>query len=312
MSRIHDALRKAEREKASVGGLEPAAQLAETAGLEVPQPPLPAVDSGTLVGRPKMADAVDPARLEEKLLAECPQVPWNPDKKTMLFFDEQNHAIGTEQFRSLRSHLYLMRKELVLKKVLVTSPLPREGKTFVAGNLAQVLARQQGRRVLVVDGDLRRSGMHECFGAPSAPGLSDYLAGDADSLQFVQRGPLENLFFIPAGKPVSNPLELIGSGRLKILLDRLAPAFDWIILDSPPATMVSDAKLLADVCDGVLMVVMAAVTPFDLAQKGCQELSGKRILGVVLNRAQGDAAYRSFKYYDNPKHRKKLETSLKQ
>ena len=259
-----------------------------------------------------MADGADPVRLEEKLLAECAQVSWNPDRKTLLFFDEQNHALGTEQFRSLRSHLYLMRKELALKRVLVTSPLPREGKTFVAGNLAQALVRQQGRRVLLVDGDLRRSGLHEWFGAPSAPGLSDYLAGDADFFQVVQRGPLENFFFIPGGRTVSNPLELIGSGRLRVLLDRLAPAFDWIILDSPPATVVSDAKLLAEVCDGVLMVVMAATTPFDLAQKGCQELRGRRILGVVLNRAQGGADYSNFRYYDDVKHGDKSEKSLKQ
>jgi len=196
--------------------------------------------------------------------------------------------------------------------VLVTSPLPREGKTFVATNLAQALVRQQDRRVLVIDADLRRSDMHLCFGASLTPGLSDHLAGEAETFEIVQRGPLENFFFIPGGKSVANPLELIGNGRLKALLDRLAPVFDWIVLDSPPATLVSDAKILADVCDGILMVVQAATTPFDIAQKGCQELRGKRILGVVLNRAEGAAAYASLEYYDEEKQQDEVKKSTKQ
>jgi len=88
--------------------------------------------------------------------------------------------------------------------------------------------------------------------------------------------------------------------------------FDWIVLDSPPATIVSDAKMLADVCDGVLMVVQAATTPFDIAQKGCQEFRGKRILGVVLNRAEGAAAYASLEYYDEERHQDKADKSVKE
>jgi len=315
MSRIHDALRKAERERSSGIASEEPGLLSETAVTETtrpPAPPIPAVDLEALRAAPKKTDARDSARIEEKQLSQIAQVPWNPDKKTMLFFDEQNHALGTEQFRSLRSHLYLIRKELPLKKVLVTSPLPKEGKTFVAGNLAQAFVRQQDRRVLVIDADLRRSDMHAWFGAAAAPGLSDYLAGEAETFQIIQRGPLDNFFFIPGGKTVSNPLELIGNGRLRTLLDRVAPVFDWIILDSPLATLVSDAKLLADMCDGVLMVVQAAATPFDVAQKGCQEFRGKRILGVVLNRAQGASVYSTFQYYDEVQHRGKPETSAKQ
>jgi len=315
MSRIHDALKKAERERAGGGApeqLEPPSGLAELEATRPPLPPLPAVDSGAIPGRQSRADTLDSTRIEEKLVSECLHVPWNPDSKTMLFFDEQNHALGTEQFRSLRSHLYLIRKELPLKKVLVTSPLPKEGKTFVAGNLAQAFVRQQDRRVLVIDADLRLPGMHIWFGAPSTPGLSDYLAGEADAFQVIQRSPLKNLFFVPGGKTVSNPLELIGNGRLKVLLDHLAPAFDWIILDSPPATLVSDARLLADVSDGVLMVVLAASTPYDVAQKACQVFHGKRILGVALNCAQEASVYSSFQYYDEAKHRGRPESPLKQ
>ena len=112
---------------------------------------------------------------------------------------------------------------------------------------------------------------------------------------------MKNLFFIPGGRTVSNPSELIGNGRLKILLDRLAPAFDWIVVDSPPAALVSDAKLFADVTDGVLFVVLACSTPFDRAQKACLEFRGRRILGVVLNRAEGANLYTSYGYYNGAK-----------
>jgi len=314
MSRIHDALRKAERERASASGAEQSAVLSATLGSESPPPSLPPMPSVETLPPPAAAERFGPSdsmRIEEQLRSLSAAPRWNPDKKTMLFFEEQHDAEGTEQFRSLRSHLYMIRKELPLKKVLVTSPLPREGKTFVAANLAQAFVRQQDRRVLVIDADLRRSDMHTWFGASSTPGLTDYLAGKAETFQVVQRGPLDNFFFIPGGNTVTNPLELIGNGRLKDLLDRLAPIFDWIIMDSPPATLVSDSKMLADMCDGVLMVVMAASTPYDIAQKGCQEFRGKRILGVVLNRAQGSAAYTSLKYYDAAAHRDELEKSGK-
>ena len=100
----------------------------------------------------------------------------------------------------------------------------------------------------------------------------------------------------PPAKPVSNASELIGNGRLRLLLDRLAPAFDWIILDSPPVIPVSDAKLLADLCDGVLVVIRSGATPFDLAQKACLEFREKHLLGVVLNRVAPGHVYTSYYY----------------
>jgi Mrp family chromosome partitioning ATPase len=117
------------------------------------------------------------------------------------------------------------------------------------------------------------------------------------------------LFFIPAGKPVSNGSELIGNGRLRVLLDRLAPAFDWIILDSPPIVPVSDAKLLADLCDGVLVVIRSGSTPFDLAQKACREFPKKQLLGVVLNGVAPGQAYTSYFYQKRSNSTGKVSSS---
>jgi Mrp family chromosome partitioning ATPase len=102
---------------------------------------------------------------------------------------------------------------------------------------------------------------------------------------------------IPGGKEVPNPSELLLNGRLKMLIDRVSPAFEWIIMDSPPCLPVADASILADVCDGVLLVVRAASTPTTTARRACQELQTKRVVGVVLNAIEGSAAYGSYYHY---------------
>jgi capsular exopolysaccharide synthesis family protein len=197
----------------------------------------------------------------------------------------------------LRSRLYRVRNTLPIRTLLVTSTLPGEGKTFVALNLAQAIVRQHECRALLIDADLRASRLHVPLGAPSGPGLADYLCGEADEFSIIQADSKDNLFFIPAGRPVSNPAELLASIQLKNLLDRLAPLFDWIIVDAPPVLPVSDASVLAGMCDGVIFVVRAASTAFDLAQAAFQELQEKNLLGVVLNRAAEQDGYGAYSYY---------------
>jgi capsular exopolysaccharide synthesis family protein len=197
-----------------------------------------------------------------------------------------------------------MRKVRPVQKLLVTSPLPEEGKTFVAANLARVMAKQADSRVLLIDGDLRLSSLHAVLGAPAVPGLWEYLAGGFDLTSVIQRGTGENLFFIPGGATAGNPSELIGNGRFELLMNRMAPVFDWIIIDSPPVIPVSDARMLAGFCDGVLMLVNAGTTPFDLAQKACGEFQKNQLLGVILNRVEPQETYGSYYYYGKGKHHK--------
>jgi len=215
----------------------------------------------------------------------------------MLFFGQDESARGTEQFRTLRSRLYQMREKISLKKILVTSALPKEGKSFVAANLAQVLVKQHGRRVLLIDADLRVPSLHSVLGTASVPGLGDYLTGGSDEFGVMQRGPMDNLFFIAGGRSEVQPAELLGNGRFKMLMQRLEPLFDWIIVDSPPAVPVSDGSQLANFCDGVLMVVRSNSTPYDTAQKARQEFLGKTLVGVVLNGISKSESYARY-YYD--------------
>jgi protein-tyrosine kinase len=304
MSRIHEALKKAEQERAAQGG---PSQPGYAATAEPPTMPsaeeqrVEVAAGGPASGGVPLTSAMpafaSPFSLDA-LLARCAPQTWSPDEKTMLFFNGDDSARGTEEFRTLRSRLYHAREKMPLKKVLVTSALPKEGKSFTAANLAQVLVRQHGRRVLLIDADLRGPRLHMMLGTPSSPGLADYLQGGCDEFSIMQRGPMENLFFIPSGKEISDPAELVANGRLKFLLQRVEALFDWIIIDSPPAVPVSDASVLAKACDGVLMVVRSNTTPVDMARRARQEFPDEALVGLVLNGISADAMAYTRYYYD--------------
>jgi protein-tyrosine kinase len=298
MSRIHEALKKAEEERSPTAWAEETkpgdcavAESAHSDGvaqrspeiLSLPTPVEPFPTSKCL-------------RLDE-LRQRCRKPGWKFDADTIVFGNKLSSARCAEQFRTLRSRLYSVRGTPPIRTLLVTSTLPGEGKTFVAANLGQAIVRQPERRALLIDADLRASRLHCPLGAPSSPGLSDYLRGEADEFSIMQSDAQGNLFLIPAGKPASNPAELLANMQLKSLLDRLAPLFDWIILDAPPVLPVADASVLAGLCDGVIFVVRAGSTAFDLAQTACQELREKNLLGVVLNRAEEEATYGAYSYY---------------
>jgi capsular exopolysaccharide synthesis family protein len=168
----------------------------------------------------------------------------------------------------------------------------------VANNLAHAILRQPHHRTLLIDADLRYPQLHMVLGAPLTPGLSDYLRGETDEVSALQHSKEKNLCFMPGGSHVPNPSELLCNGKLKVLLERLTPIFDWVILDSPPCLPVADATLLAGLCDGVLLVVRAGSTPVEVAQKVCQQLREKNIVGVVLNGAEENEVYGSH-YYEH-------------
>jgi capsular exopolysaccharide synthesis family protein len=291
MSRIHDALKRAEQDRAtSLGGyVEPALEKPELQPVSMPE----YAQTQTAV----MPSIPSSAFSYEALLSRCPLTKWTPDSRTMLFFEEDENRRGAEEFRTLRSRLYQIREKLPLKRLMVTSALPKEGKSFVAANLAQVIVRQHGRRVLLIDADLRSPGMHRHLGAAQTPGLSDYLLGECDELAIMQRGPMDNLFFVPAGRQAMGAPELLANGRLKLLLQRVEPLFDWIIMDTPPVIPVADSTLLANFCEGVLMVVRSNSTPSDLARKAREEFQDKLLLGVVLNGIPADQLPQSRYYY---------------
>ena len=296
MSRIHEALKRAEQERSAGQGGQSEAPVTNSAISTEGFPATPVVEHAPASVHAAMPSLGTPFTFDT-LLARCVQTNWTPDLKTMLFFNSEEQGFGTEEFRTLRSRLYQMRERQPLKKILVTSSLPKEGKSFVAANLAQVMVRQHGRRALLIDGDLRGARLHSALGTNATPGLAEYLMGEADEFGIIQRGPMENLFFIPSGREISNPAELVANGRLKFLLNRVEALFDWIVIDSPPAVPVSDASLLANYCDGVLMVVRSNATPFDIARKARTEFRDSHLVGVVLNGIDVNSANYNRYYY---------------
>lgn len=295
MSRIHEALKKAAEERSAKAGNGSISELVDLSGqeasLETVEPNVAAPARAAARGKS------DPKTLSfEEFMGRCASPKWKIEPSASVFSAHMEHNVGAEKFRTLRSRLYQIASAQPLKKILITSSTPAEGKTFVAANLAQSFIRQAGRRVLLIDSDLRASRLHLHLGAQGRPGLSDYLSGQCDEFQVTQVGPEKNLCLIPGGSEISNPSELLHSERMKQLLDRMATIFDWIILDSPPALAVHDPSILADMCDGVLFVVRAGSTDFELAEKASLEFRDKNLLGVVLNRVEKSDAYGDYYY----------------
>jgi protein-tyrosine kinase len=296
MSRIHEALKKAEQERAT----SPLSDLPAISSVEseVPTGQVNAASypvSREYMARPEAAIAPSSDYLRfDDLRKKCTHPDWHLDPNVNVFMNSALTAHGAEQFRTLRSRLYQMRSAQPLKTLLVTSSVPSEGKTFVTNNLAQSIVRQPDRRVLIIDADLRCSRLHVPLGAPPSPGLTEYLKGEADEASVIQNGLDGNLCFIPGGAESTHPSELLSNGKLKTLLMRMAPVFDWVILDSPPLLPVADSSFLADLADGVLLVVRAGSTPMATAQRSCQELRGRNVVGVVLNAVDPAQAYGSY------------------
>jgi protein-tyrosine kinase len=296
MSRIHEALKKAEQERAT-------SPLSDLPAISSVQSEVPAgqVNAGSYpvsreyMARPEAAIAPSNDYLRfDDLRKKCTHPDWHLDPNVNVFMNSALTAHGAEQFRTLRSRLYQMRSAQPLKTLLVTSSVPAEGKTFVTNNLAQSIVRQPDRRVLIIDADLRCSRLHVPLGAPPSPGLTEYLKGEADEASVIQNGLDGNLCFIPGGAESTHPSELLSNGKLKTLLMRMAAVFDWVILDSPPLLPVADSSFLADLADGVLLVVRAGSTPMATAQRSCQELRGRNVVGVVLNAVDPAQAYGSY------------------
>jgi protein-tyrosine kinase len=297
MSRIHEALKKAAQERSLQLSTSAEPSFLEVA--EVPRTAVPLREFDEPALRPAVpTETLAPVRYED-LIERCASPKWRIDARMSVFTGGDESHVGAERFRTLRSRLYQISGTRMLRRVAVTSSVPAEGKTFVAANLAQSIVRQPDRKVLLIDADLRASRLHQVLGAPRTPGLSDYLRGEADECKVVQKGSDAHLCFIPAGNEVSNPSELLLNDRMKRLLEAMASIFDWIIIDTPPALPVHDASMMADLCDGVLFVVRAGSTDHEMAAKAAAEFQDKNLLGVVLNRADGDAGYGGY-YYSYP------------
>jgi protein-tyrosine kinase len=315
MSRIYEALQKAESERKSERR-EPEPRVPEHPVSAAIGAAAAVAEREERIPEPVYAETYREPYTQQVLgesldMSKIPMRPWALSLVQVPALLERGASV--EQFRSLRSRIFELRDISPLKTILVTSGMPQEGKSFVSTNLAFSLARHKNSKVLLIDGDMRRYTLHQILGCESHPGLADYLAGKATALEVMQRPePLQasaagatpvlpNLTFIAGGNGGDKAADLSGSPRFGELIRMAAPYFDWIIVDSSPVLPVSDAVNLARWCDGVLLVARGGVTKYPVAQRAQSELKASKVLGFVLNAVQEPPEVGSYYGYDSTK-----------
>ncbi|KRE75566.1 CpsD/CapB family tyrosine-protein kinase [Paenibacillus sp. Soil750] len=205
----------------------------------------------------------------------------------------------SESYRTLRTNIQFSSIDRIMKTILVTSAQPGEGKSTTAANLSVAYA-QEGKKVLIVDADLRKPTIHHYFGVSNRYGLTSAIVNRTQFDEFISETSIENLSLITSGPIPPNPSELLMSQKMTAFLEEMTARFDVIIIDSPPTLAVADAQILATKCDGVVMVISDGKVKRDMARKAIHNLERvqAKILGVVLNNKRhrkSDAAY--YYYY---------------
>jgi protein-tyrosine kinase len=242
--------------------LRPPPESAVKSGAEKP----PGVEVSTVNGK-SLFERMD-HRLAEKVVA-----------------DEKMSPQSREQYRRLAAVLHDAQANTGLRIVMIASAVPGEGKTLTATNLALTLSESYQERVLLIDADLRKPALHQMFHISAATGLIEGLRADG-ATKLVLRQVSSRLTVLPAGRPTSDPMAAFTSERMRQLLAEARETFDWVIIDTPPLVLLSDAHLLSPLVDGAVLVVRANGTPHDLVRRAADIIGRNRIAGVVLNQAE--------------------------
>jgi capsular exopolysaccharide synthesis family protein len=226
--------------------------------------------------------------VSQETFDQCPVLPVSLPKENRLVALASEGSLGAEKFRFLAVRLRQIRQTRPLKKILITSTIPQEGKSTVSANLSCTLARRRQSKTLLMDGDLRRPTASAQFGFRGLTGLCEWLSGETANLPLYR---LENLglWLLPAGAAPENPLELMQAGKLSPLIDRLAAWFDWIVIDSPPILPLADTSIWARLADGILLVTRRGTTEKKQLQRGLQAIEKSKLLGALVNSSENAA-----------------------
>ncbi len=289
MSYIFDALQRSETERS---GVELDAfdlptellQMAESAAM-----PVQTVEEIMAPVRPSRDKEEEIASLKKQcdesadvfLRVESLPVSLPPNSKLVSAIEKE--SLAAEKFRFLGVRLRQLRQKRQLRRVLVTSTIPEEGKSTVAANLACTLASRREQRVLLFEADLRRPTLRQKFGLSKLAGVTEYLQGSISAEQAIYRLDSLGIYIAPAGNVASSPLELLQSGRLATIMEQFDTWFDWIIIDSPPILPLADTSVLSRVADGVLLVTRAGVTDREQLKRGMEAIESSKILGALIN-----------------------------
>ncbi|KJE27906.1 tyrosine-protein kinase YwqD [Geobacillus kaustophilus] len=219
-------------------------------------------------------------------------------ERSLIAFDDPKSSIS-EQYRTIRTNIEFSFIDEPLRSLMVTSSAPSEGKSTTAANLAVVFA-QQGKKVLLVDADLRKPTVHYTFRLNNYAGLTSVLTSASSLSSTLQGTAVENLTVLTAGPIPPNPAELLSSRIMDRLLHELQEMYDLVLFDTPPVLAVTDAQILANKCDGTVLVVASGKTEIAAAAKAKEllEAANAKLVGVVLNqrKQRGGSGYYYYQY----------------
>lgn len=225
-------------------------------------------------------------------------------KKELVTHQDPKSPIS-EIFRTLRTNIQFMNTKGKLKSLLITSTLPGEGKSWVASNLAVTFA-QAGKRVVLIDADMRKGRVYSIFGVSPRPGLSNYLSGiynneeaSSDLADYIQETEVQNLYVITAGNVPPNPSELLVTDQMLNLKEKLEQLCDIIIFDGTPSQLVTDSLILTRIVDSTVIVTASKVTKKEDLKRVINNIKnvGGKIAGVVVNKLEIDAKKYEQSYY---------------
>jgi capsular exopolysaccharide synthesis family protein len=302
MSKIYDALLKAQKEQAAQKKAtipsEPGPE-AEFQPQPQPQPQALELDREAHQTTPFL-DAVP--EIAPKKATRKPPIPRKRIIRVNVGkFVTKPDSIMAEQFRKLRSMVTTHNLTSSLRSVLVTSCMPGEGKTKVAINLAAVIAKGLDDSVILVDADLRKKSLSSLVGLRNTLGLSDVLAGRAGIQEILINTEFKGLKILPAGFNPTNPAELIASVGMRNLAQQLRDGYtnSYIVIDSTPIVSTSEASILSQMVDGVIVVILADKTRRDVVKRELNIINPEKILGVVLNCAEFGTSHYYHKHYQS-------------
>ena len=294
MGRIAEALKRAERER-----LHHRAVQHQAASAVLDEAP-----AGRAVDHP----TADPDQEQHSGTAETGEQSVSLDngfhESVVPYYDRS--SVISEQYRSLRTRLLTQNPQNDHRVLAITSAIPREGKTVTTANLSVILSEIRHFKVLCVDGDFRRSRLTQLLDAKAGPGLADLLKGEAPYDEVVQRTSIPNLYFVAAGETSGcTAAELLSSQTAGAAVRRFQTEFHYTLVDTPPATTVTDVGIIGQMCNGVILLVRLNFTPEPVARRAVRLLRVNKvpILGCLLigqdNRASGygSSYYDHYRYY---------------
>ncbi len=277
MSRVYEALRQSEVDTGRSAYLDP----------------------DSIFAKPTIPTPADSDVMAWDQIASFQPVP-SPESRLVALTSD--NGLGAEKFRLLRARIRNLREKQQVRRIVITSAVPEEGKTLISMNLAVSLAKHTDEKVLLLEGDLRKPMLAHHLRVPNTRGFDDWFSSTEPITKYLQHFDDLQLWLLPAGVPRDNPLTILQSQRFLELYKRLSTCFDWILIDAPPLLPMADVNFWSRHADGLLLVSRLGKTPINVLRKGIEVLDNPRILGVVVNDALDIEHSYYTRYYSHKVH----------